>query len=172
MRYFAAVLLTEKEQAVQDSRGGRMQWPTLVATAVGTVLGVLATLVADHVRWRRDRAERDRDTLRTAFTEYLTSLSAARDAFSRTEPSPERVGKGHVAIGDHGVYAAQHQLELVAQEALVAKAGRATLCVLDFHDAVVAGHATSSQEYVDAWRAARLARAALIEEMREALRHT
>lgn len=46
-----------------------MQWSTLVATAVGTVLGVLATLVADHVRWRRDRSERDRDTLRTAFTE-------------------------------------------------------------------------------------------------------
>ena len=149
-----------------------MPWSTLVATAAGTVLGVLATLAADHVRRRRDRAERDRDTLRTAFAEYLTTLSTAKDAFSRAEPAPERVGKGHVAIGEHGVYAAQHQLELLARRTLVDKAGRATLSVLDFHDAVLAGHATDSREYVDAWRAARQTRAALIEEMRKALRRT
>ncbi|WP_328861750.1 hypothetical protein [Streptomyces sp. NBC_00306] len=149
-----------------------MQWSTLVATAVGAVLGVLATLVADHVRWRRDRSERDRDALRSAFTEYLTTLSAAKDAFSRVDPSPEDVGKGHVAIGEHGVYAAQQQLELVAQWTLIEKAGRATLSVLDFHDAVVAGHSTNSREYVDAWRAARQTRAALIEEMRKALERT
>jgi hypothetical protein len=149
-----------------------MQWSTLVATAVGTVLGVIATLVADHVRWRRDRTERDRDALRTAFTEYLAALSTARDAFARTEPSPDRVGKGHVAIGEHGVYAAQQQLELVAQRTLVDKAGRATLSVLDFHDAVVAGHAPDSSEYVHAWRAVRQARTALIEEMRIALQRT
>ncbi|MEV6419983.1 hypothetical protein [Streptomyces sp. NPDC051662] len=149
-----------------------MQWATLVATAVGTVLGVLATLVADHVRWRRDRSERDRDTLRNAFTEYLTCLLAARDAFSRAEASPEHVGKGHVAIGEHGVYAAQQNLELVAHQTLVDKAGRATLSVLDFHDAVVAGKASDSQEYVLAWRAARQARAALIDEMKKALQRT
>ncbi|GED86455.1 hypothetical protein TNCT6_35400 [Streptomyces sp. 6-11-2] len=149
-----------------------MQWSTLVATSVGTVLGVIATLVADHVRWRRDRRERDRDTLRTTFTEYLAALSTARDAFARMEPSPDRVGKGHVAVGEHGVYAAQQQLELVAQRTLVDKAGRATLSVLDFHDTVVAGHAPDSSEYVRAWRAARQARTALIEEMRIALQRT
>lgn len=63
-----------------------MQWSTLVATAVGTVLGVVATLVADYARWRRERSERDRDALRTAFTEYLAALSVARDAFDRTWP--------------------------------------------------------------------------------------
>lgn len=147
-----------------------MQWSTLAATAVGTVLGVFATLVADHVRWRRDRSERDRETVRAAFTEYLTALSTARDAFSRAEPAPERVGKGHVEIGEHGVYAAQHRLELVAQPAVVDKAGRATLSVLDLHDAVVAGYTSNSPEYVSAWRSARQTRAALIEEMRRVLR--
>ncbi|MFB7779994.1 hypothetical protein [Streptomyces bauhiniae] len=110
--------------------------------------------------------------LRTAFTTYLTTLSAARDAFSRAEPSLERVGKGHVAIGEHGVYGAQQQLELVAPPALMDTAGRATLAVLDFHDAVVAGHTSDSHEYVDAWRVARRTRAALIQEMRKALRRT
>ncbi|WP_394431666.1 hypothetical protein [Streptomyces sp. SGAir0957] len=149
-----------------------MQWSTLAATGVGTVLGVLATLIADHVRWRRDRSERDRDTLRAAFTEYLTSLSTAKDAFSRAAPAPERIGQGHVAIGEHGVYAAQQQLELVAQPTLVTKAGRATLAVLDFHDAVVAGHAANSLAYVRAWRSARQTRATLIEEMRKTLQRT
>ncbi|MEW2314070.1 hypothetical protein [Streptomyces bauhiniae] len=147
-----------------------MQWSTLGATAVGTVLGVLATLLTDQARWRRDRSERERDVLRTAFVGYLAALSAARDAFSRAEPSPERVGKGHVAIGEHGVYAAQQQLELVAHQALVDTAARATLAVLDFHDAVVAGHAPNSCQYMGAWRAARRTRMALINEMRIALR--
>ncbi|MFZ3569921.1 hypothetical protein ACOKM5_23225 [Streptomyces sp. BH097] len=149
-----------------------MQWSTLAATAVGTVLGVLATLLADHVRWRRDRSERDRDTLRAAFTAYLTALSTAKDAFSRAETSPERVGKGHVAIAEHGVYAAQQQLELVAQRAIVDRAASATLSVLDFHDAVAAGHAPNSSEYVNAWRSARQTRAALTEEMRKVLQRT
>ncbi|MGW2846735.1 hypothetical protein [Streptomyces sp. NPDC001274] len=147
-----------------------MQWSTIAATAVGTVLGVLATLVADRLRWRRDLTERDRETLRTAFTEYLTALSAARDAFTLAEPSPERVGNGHAAIGEHGVYTAQHRLELVAERPLVEKAGLATLSVLDFHDVVVAGHPSNSCEYVHAWRTVRQARSTLIEEMREVLK--
>jgi hypothetical protein len=149
-----------------------MQWTAIVATAVGTVLGVFSTLAADRIRWRRDTSERDRDALRTSFMEYLAALARARDAFSRAEPSPERVGRGHVAIGEHGVYAAQQQLELVAGQQVVDAAGRATLAVLDFHDAVVAGHAADSAEYVQAWRAAREARRRLIDDMRTALRRT
>ncbi|MFI6089173.1 hypothetical protein [Streptomyces sp. NPDC051218] len=148
-----------------------MQWSTIAATAVGTVLGVVSTLVADHSRWRRDRAERDRDALRTAFTEYLTALAQARDAFSRAEPSPGRVGKAHLAIGEHGVYAAQQRLELVAEQPIVDRAGQATLSMLDFHGVVVAGHASDSGEYAHAWRAARQTRSVLIEEMRAALRN-
>ncbi len=149
-----------------------MQWSTLLATAVGTVLGVAATLVADHARWRRERSERDRDALRTAFTEYLAALSAARDAFSRAAPSSEHVGTGHVAIGEYGVYAAQQQLELAAERTLVDKARRATLSVLEFYDVVVAGYDSDSREYVRAWRSARQSRTALIEEMRKALQRT
>ncbi|MFI2236898.1 hypothetical protein [Streptomyces chrestomyceticus] len=147
-----------------------MQWTTLTATAAGTVLGVMATLAADHVRRRYDRSERDRDTLRTALLEYLTALSRAKDAFSRSEPAPERVGKGHIAISEHGVYAAQHQLELVAPPSLLDKARRATLSVLDFHDVVASDRTPDSGEYVHAWRVAGQARAALIEEMRVTLR--
>ncbi|MFJ8214031.1 hypothetical protein [Streptomyces sp. NPDC096033] len=147
-----------------------MQWSTIAATAVGAVLGVLATLFADQVRWRRDLTERDRETLRTAFTDYLTALSEARDAFTRADARPERVGNGHIAIAEHGVYTAQHRLELVAERALVEKAGRATLSVLDFHDVVVAGHASDSDEYTHAWRTVRQARSALIEEMRQVLK--
>lgn len=147
-----------------------MQWSAIVATAVGTVLGVVSTLVADRIRWRRDTSERDRDALRSAFMEYLSALAQARDAFSRAEPSLERIGKGHVAIGEHGVYAAQQQLELVAQRPVVELAGRATLSVLDFYDAVVAGHDPDSMEYLHAWRVARETRMTLIEGMKLALR--
>ncbi|WP_234380313.1 hypothetical protein [Streptomyces sp. CMB-StM0423] len=104
--------------------------------------------------------------------EYLTALSAARDAFSQAAPSPQQVGKGHVAMGEHGVYAAQQQLELVAERTLVDKAHHATLSVLDFYDVVVAGHDSDSRDYLRAWRSARQSRTALIEEMRKALQRT
>ncbi|MGW7101597.1 hypothetical protein [Streptomyces sp. NPDC054838] len=70
------------------------------------------------------------------------------------------------------MYTAQQQLELVANQPIPEQAHLATLSVLDFYDVVVAGHASASGEFIQAWRAVRRARAALIEEMRKALRRT
>ncbi|MFE6718704.1 hypothetical protein ACFVDU_14130 [Streptomyces albidoflavus] len=58
----------------------------------------------------------------------------------------------------------------MAHRTLLDKAGLATLSVLDLHDAVAAGDEPNSGEYLRAWRAARLIRSALIEEMRKSLR--
>ncbi|MFI0941367.1 hypothetical protein [Streptomyces sp. NPDC021020] len=147
-----------------------MDGTAIVATAVGTILGVVSTLAADQVRWRRERSERDRDALRAAFTLYLTAVTQARDAFARAGPAPDRVGRGHLAMGEHGVYSAQQQVELVAPQAVADMAGGVTLAVLDFYDAVTAGHPPDSTEYVQAWRAVRDARRALLGAMRAALR--
>lgn len=149
-----------------------MEWTAVVATAGGTVLGVVSTLVADRIRWHRERSERDRAELRTSFMEYLGALARARDAFSRAEPSQECVGRGHIAISEYGVYAAQHQLELVAPQPILDMARQATLKVLDFHDAVVAGHDADSDECKNAWRAAREARGRLVEAMQTALKRS
>lgn len=150
--------------------GAVMQWTAIVAAAVGAVLGVGSTLVADRIRWRGERSERDRDELRTCFMEYLAALARARDAFSRIEPSSGRVGRGHIEIGEYGVYSAQHQLELVAPVFILAQADQATLAMLDFYDAVVAGYDPYSEAYRKAWRAARETRGTLVESMRTTLR--
>jgi hypothetical protein len=147
-----------------------MQWSAVLATAVGTVLGVFSTLVADRVRWHRDRSDKQREVLRASFVEYLSALAQARDAFARAEPSRERVGRGHVAIGEHGVYTAQHLLELVAAQPVLDRARQTTLAVLDFHDAMVGGHDADSEAYLHAWRAVRDARGMLVEAMRADLR--
>ncbi|WP_234326876.1 hypothetical protein [Streptomyces sp. NRRL S-337] len=131
---------------------------------------MVSTLVADRVRWRRERSERDRDALRTSFMEYLGALAQARDAFTRAEPSQVRIGRGHIAVSEYGVYTAQHQLELVAPQLVLDRARQATLAVLDFHDAVVAGHDAGSDEYLIAWRAVGEARSRLVEAMQTALR--
>ncbi|MFI9028845.1 hypothetical protein [Streptomyces sp. NPDC053560] len=146
-----------------------MQWSTMAATALGAILGVVSTLLADRVRWRRELSERDRDALRASFAEYMAALAKARDTFSRAEPAQERIGKGHIALGEHGVYAAQHWMELVASQSVVEKAHEATSAVLDFYDVVVTGHDVDSTEYRQAWRAARDARRAVLEAMRAAL---
>ncbi|MFD3870365.1 hypothetical protein [Streptomyces sp. NPDC058623] len=149
-----------------------MQWTAIVATAIGAIIGVSSTLVAERIRWRRDTAERDRDALRASFMEYLTALAHTRDAFSRAEPSIERIGHGHVAMAEHGLYASQQHLELVATQQLVESANRATLTILEFHDVVAAGHSPNTTEYIQAWRSIRNARQHLIHEMQAALRRS
>ncbi|RKN51953.1 hypothetical protein D7231_35520 [Streptomyces klenkii] len=74
-----------------------------------------------------------------------------------------------MAIGEHGVYAAQQQLELVANQRVVEAAGRATLAVLDLHDITATGHDVHSVEYIHVWQAIRTTRQVLIQEMRSAL---
>ncbi|MEE4545976.1 hypothetical protein V2S66_28905 [Streptomyces sp. V4-01] len=153
-----------------SSSVGAMGGTVIFATAVGAIIGVASTLVVDCIRWHRERSERNRTELRVAFTQYLTALTSARDAFSRIELSPERVGRGHISVGEYGVYGAQQQLELVASQAVVDLAGRATLALLDFHDAVAAGNAPETTEYLQAWRAVRETRRALLDSMRTRLR--
>lgn len=146
-----------------------MQWTAILATALGTILGVVSTLMVDQFRWRRETSERDRDALRASFTEYLTAIAKARDAFSKAEPAPEQVGKGHIVVGEYGVYVAQQQLELVAREPVIDMAGQTTLAVLDFHDVVASGHSPDSTDYVQSWRKLREARRTLINSMRTSL---
>lgn len=65
-----------------------MQWTAIVATAIGAVIGVVSTLTADHVRWRRDLSERDRDAMRTSYAQYVEALTQARDEITQTSRDP------------------------------------------------------------------------------------
>ncbi|KAB2973422.1 hypothetical protein F8R89_16160 [Streptomyces sp. SS1-1] len=54
-----------------------MDWTTLAATALGAFVGVGSTLLADRVRWRRDRADRTRQERRQIYVTVLTTYRLA-----------------------------------------------------------------------------------------------
>lgn len=43
-----------------------MDWTTLAGTALGTLVGVGSTLLANRARWRRDLADRNRPNAGTS----------------------------------------------------------------------------------------------------------
>ncbi|MFD5845594.1 hypothetical protein [Streptomyces chartreusis] len=151
-----------------------MQWTAIVATAIGAVIGVVSTLTADHVRWRRDLSERDRDAMRTSYARYVEALTQARDEITQTSRDPgltveERAESVRTVIGRHGVYASQHQLELTAPVKVVRLAIKAAHELAGYRDSVINGFMREDPECAKARRAYREARYRLIDAMRVSL---
>ncbi|MET9468355.1 hypothetical protein ABZY44_26925 [Streptomyces sp. NPDC006544] len=151
-----------------------MEWTSLVATALGAVIGVGSTLTTDRVRWRRDTSARDRETLRTVSAQFLEALTEARDAISDASrsghlPVDERARLARAGILDHGVHAKQYRLELLVTPEVARLAGEAAYELLLYRDAVAAGHTRDDPECAQVRRAFREARQKLMAALRAAL---
>jgi hypothetical protein len=151
-----------------------MEWTSLVATAVGAIIGVGSTLATDRVRWRRDTGERDRETLRTVSAQFLEALTEARDVISDASrsghlPTEERAQLARASILTHGVHSKQYQLELLAPPEVAQLAGDAASQLLLYRDAVVAGHTRDDPECAQVRRAFREARQKLMAALRSSL---
>lgn len=57
-----------------------MNWTTLAATALGALVGVGSTLLADRARWRRDLADRTRQERKQIYVTVLTKYRLAYEA--------------------------------------------------------------------------------------------
>lgn len=57
-----------------------MDWTTLAGTALGALVGVGSTLLADRVRWRRDVADRTRQERKQIYVTVLTKYRVAYEA--------------------------------------------------------------------------------------------
>ncbi|MBD0741928.1 hypothetical protein [Streptomyces sp. CBMA152] len=91
-----------------------MEWATVVATAMGALIGMGSTLLAERTRWRRNLGEQERGELRTAYARYLEAATLARDAISLASrsvglASEERAELARPALQD--VYARHYELE-------------------------------------------------------------
>ncbi|MCF4138571.1 hypothetical protein L1856_20425 [Streptomyces sp. Tue 6430] len=69
-----------------------MDWLAPVNTLTGAAIGIGSTLLADRIRWRRDREALDRDTRRQAYAAFMAALSDAYTRLHETagEPLPRR----------------------------------------------------------------------------------
>lgn len=55
-----------------------MQWITLISTIVGAVIATGSAVLLDRQRWKRERLDRETQTRRTLYGDYLAGLSEAR----------------------------------------------------------------------------------------------
>ncbi|MEU0929954.1 hypothetical protein [Streptomyces malaysiensis] len=58
-----------------------MEWATLASVAAGAVIATASGAFFDRHRWRRDQRAHLMGVRRTLYSEYLTCLSKARNAF-------------------------------------------------------------------------------------------
>lgn len=148
-----------------------MDWSPLVSTALGALIGVGATLVADRSKWRRDRRDRDLALKRQVYGDYLAALSRTWNeiraaALSSAMPAEERSRVALEAFKERGAYELRHQVEITAPQPVVDLSVTAFRALRDLRDVVQAGALHEDAGY----RAQRGLWDASFEELRLAIR--
>lgn len=151
-----------------------MGWETLIATALGGVLGVGATLLTDLTRWRREQDIRRENIRREIYAEYLSAISRTYgllvDSARETDASLQvRVESARSSLRDGGAFEMQQQIRLIAPNEVV-QCSKSTLDALrDIRTLIIEGSVVDTPALVDQRAAFRAAEDALREHMRRDL---
>lgn len=128
-----------------------MDWLAPVNTLIGAVIGVGSTLLADRMRWRRDRAALHQDTRRQAYAAFMGALS---DAYARLHeiagderPAEETRSAAREVFVSSNLYPLRYELALIAPWEVMDQANRAFWQVRDLRDLVASGATTETPEY-------------------------
>ncbi|MEV7393459.1 hypothetical protein [Streptomyces sp. NPDC091215] len=152
-----------------------MDWGTLLSTAVGAVLGIGSTLIADHARSRRERANRMHDTLRDLYSTYLAALndssSVLRAIILRESDTAARHQAALDAFRDASVLTQRYRIALQAPSAVQEKSDQAYRMLRRWRDLLDThpGLSLSSSEYLEGLERFHQARKDLQAAMRASL---
>lgn len=121
-----------------------MEWTTLAATAIGAVLGIVATVAADFLRSRRDDSREMRGVRRQAYAEYGAALTRTlEDLYAIASGySPDGLDRRTAAretLRNRDLYAARAQLTIVGKNDVLKEADAAYHALRDLRDVVAAG---------------------------------
>ncbi|MEV6880045.1 hypothetical protein [Amycolatopsis sp. NPDC051128] len=102
-----------------------MNWGTLVATALGTILGAGSTLAVDRSRWRRDHHSREHLARRELYGQYLASLALATHQLRDLRrpgalTADERMRRAGEVLSESGAYQLRYQMLITAPDDLEA----------------------------------------------------
>ncbi|MFC7305800.1 hypothetical protein ACFQVC_16430 [Streptomyces monticola] len=112
---------------------------TLIGTGLGAVVGVGSTLMADRVRWKRDRAARREDLKRELYGEYLAALTRTRNQLkdlvkARNFTPDERAHQAGELYREGGAYELRYQMSITAPEQVVKRSDDALRKLRDVRD--------------------------------------
>lgn len=103
-----------------------MDWGTLAGTALGALVGVGSTLLADRVRWRRETTDRGRRERRDIYVTCLTKYRVAYEdmhtaaALHRDGPAAEREAAVREAFRASGCDEVRETALICAPQAMAA----------------------------------------------------
>ncbi|MEW2287094.1 hypothetical protein [Streptomyces sp. NPDC047841] len=151
-----------------------MDWLPLLSTLVGAAIGIVAPLVADRNRWKREDAK---DALRLrldVYTQYTTTVKVLgenlRALAERGHASDdERALALREAFRGSGMAIASERMWLIAPQPVVNASNRVFHCLRSICDGYADGTAVSSPEDRARWQARGKAAAEMRALMREDL---
>ncbi|MFC8411971.1 hypothetical protein OHA99_11505 [Streptomyces coelicoflavus] len=149
-----------------------MQWITLISTIVGAVIATGSAMLLDRQRWKRECLDRETQTLRTLYGDYLAGLSEARHACgnvardSDMEPSMRRI-TAREAFGQ--CIGLRYQMTISAPSRVVEASEDAFRRLRDLRDRVMEGVLVTDPVYLAGRRTYDDALAVLRARMREDL---
>ncbi|MEU9438593.1 hypothetical protein [Streptomyces sp. NPDC048252] len=128
-----------------------MDWLAPVNTLIGAGIGVGSTLLADRLRWRRDRAALNHDTRRQAYAAFMGALS---DVYQRLDelacdgrPAEEMRTAAHEVFVSRNLYPLRYELALIAPWEVMEPVNQAFYRVRDLRNLVARGSARSNPEF-------------------------
>ncbi|MFG2950482.1 hypothetical protein [Streptomyces adustus] len=152
-----------------------MDWGTLLGTVVGAALGVGSTLIADHTRSRRERANRMHDSLRDLYSAYLAALndssSVLRVIILREDDAAARHQAALDAFRDASVLTHRYRIALQAPLTVREESDRTYRLLRQWRDMLGAqpNLSLSSPEYLEGLERFHQARKDLQAAMRASL---
>jgi hypothetical protein len=153
-----------------------MDWGSSISTAMGAVIGVAATLLADRAHWKRDTADRAQADLKALYVSLLTAMSHARSeiwaAHTASLPANSALtSAARDALKDHDVFSRLNEMLLCAPPDIADLAFEAGRRLIDYRDVAVntEGGDAQASEVETARNAYLAARTDLIEAMRRSL---
>ncbi len=129
----------------------RMDWSSALSTSIGAAIGIVATLIADRNRWRRDVSSRALEVRREAYTAFMTAMNEAGEAI-RAVSLGDHLGDAsrdsvvREAFRSSGVHAALERLRLVAPPTVEAAAYAAFRSMRHLRDHYAAGREPAEAE--------------------------
>ncbi|MFD9004064.1 hypothetical protein ACFV0T_24385 [Streptomyces sp. NPDC059582] len=128
-----------------------MDWLAPMNTLTGAAIGVGSTLLADRLRWRRDRAALNQDTRRQAYAAFMGALS---DAYTRLHeiarddhPAEEARRAAHEVFVSSKVYPLRYELALIAPWEVMDPTNQAFWKIRDLRDLVSTGVTTRDPDF-------------------------
>ncbi|MFJ5608133.1 hypothetical protein ACIQCJ_01855 [Streptomyces sp. NPDC093221] len=152
-----------------------MDWLPLLSTLAGAAIGIVATLIADRNRWKR---EDDKEALRLRldiYTQYTSTVKVLGETLralaGRDHPSDDaRAFALREAFRESGIATASERMWLIAPEPVVKASNNVFHCLRRICDGYAAGTALGSTEDRARWEARGKAAADMRKLMREDLR--